>query len=123
MPDAIQHVINISELEEANAIKLGRSTDITLGRFSSIKSHCLLPDSPHETTEHVFCSARSSAGSRFSDRGDSGAWVFNRGGGLGGMIVGGHTQNPWSYVTPMTKIVEDVERQLECKLVLPDVFS
>ncbi len=37
------------------------------------------------------------------------------------MIVGGHLQNPWSYVTPMTKIFKDIENQLECKVVLPDV--
>ena len=120
MPKAILPVVPISEFEDAEpASKVGRTTNLTTGRFSFIKSHCRLPDSPHETKEHVFCSVHAV----FSDHGDSGAWVFNENGNLGGMLVGGHEQQTWTYVTPMTKIFEDIERQLGCKVMLPDPYG
>lgn len=39
------------------------------------------------------------------------------------MVVGGHQRLSWTYVTPMTKGIEDIENQLGCKVVIPDVVG
>lgn len=100
--------------------KFGRGSGFTRGRFSFIPSHVNVSDSPNETTEQIFVSL-SGGGDIFSYRGDSGAWVLNGKGQLGGMIMGGHLQNGGTYVTPISVVFEDIETRLGCKVTLPTV--
>lgn len=114
------HVEQVCEIKDVKTFsKFGRTTGFTNGQWSFIESHVTWPDSPHVTTEHVFCSTDGFA-TRFSSPGDSGAWVFDPKGHLAGMIIGGHMQNPWSYVTPISAIFEDIETRLGCKVTLVD---
>lgn len=114
------HVEQVCQIEDGKTFsKFGRTTGFTNGRWSFIDSHIAWDDSPHVTTEHVFCST-DGFGTRFSSPGDSGAWVFNSKGHLAGMIIGGHMQNPWCYVTPISVIFEDIEVRLGCKVTLVD---
>ena len=113
MSSVIRRVIPISDFKDARRVrKFGRTTGLTTGRFSFIKSQVLLSDYPCKTTEHVFCSPHG----LFSNFGDPGAWVFDEMGDLGGMVVGGHLQQ-WSFVTPLIRIFEDIE------VVLPDPYD
>lgn len=115
--DSVEQICEIDDEETVS--KFGRSTGFTKGRMSFIDSHVKWPDSPHVTTERVFGSVKGIA-APFGSKGDSGAWVFNSKGHLGGMIMGGHLQNPWTYVTPISVIFEDIESRLGCKVTLFD---
>lgn len=113
MPDAIQHVIKFGEGK--TAIKLGRSTDISLGRFSFIKSQCLLH------TVFVLLAVLLSVGS-------PNMGTLGRGFSIEA-VVSRKNDRCWAHPKPlelchtMTKIFEDIEEQLECKVVLPDIYD
>lgn len=99
---------------------------MTKGTFSEIKSHVRLPDSPGETTEHLYL--RSSGVGAFAELGDSGAWVLGQYGSLVGLVIAGEETlfgeeasfAGASYVTPISVIFRDIETMLNCTVSLPD---
>ncbi len=101
------------------AYKFGRTSGFTQGRLSFIRSHVRLPESSSETREQVFL-APSGSRHPFSEEGDSGAWVFDMLGNLGGLLVAGHLKTGWTYVTPISVVIADIEARLECKVMIPD---
>ena len=60
---------------DEEVVKFGRVTGMTNGTLNEIKSHVRLPDSPGETTEHLYVT--SSGSCSFAEQGDSGAWVLS----------------------------------------------
>lgn len=104
--------------QDDKAVKFGKSTGITRGRFSAIQSHVNLPNSPGETEEHLF--VNSSGNAPFSLPGDSGAWVLDASGRLGGLLIGGNESTNQSYVTPIYTVLKDIESRLGCRVTLPD---
>jgi len=105
------------DLEEDDmAVKFGRSSGFTRGTFSAIKSHCKLQYSLGETIEHLFVG--SGGLTPFGERGDSGSWVLGEKGQLGGMLIGGQEQHGWSYVTPISSVLDDIQVRLHCRVTL-----
>lgn len=98
------------------AFKLGRKTDLTKGVFSMIQAHCMLSGNPGETTENVFTS--SDISTPISLRGDSGSWVLTPEGQLGGLLIAGQEGKSYSYVTPISLVLADIEARLGCKVSL-----
>lgn len=105
--------------DEAKVYKFGRATLSTEGRFSHIQSEVKLPDSPHKTTEKVFI-ATGSHGKCFGTNGDSGAWVLDKDGKLGGLLIAGNPQMGLVYVTPIGVVFADIEARLSCKVKIAD---
>jgi len=102
----------------ARVYKSGRNTGFTEGCWSHLQSAVHLPDSPQETAEDVFL-ATGRRGACFANNGDSGAWVLNKKGQLGGLVVGGNPLLNWVYVTPISAVFADIESQIGCKISLP----
>lgn len=71
---------------------------------------------PGETTEAVFTSG--SISTPFSKKGDSGSWVLNSDGQLGGLLLAGQEGMSWSYVTPISVVLADIEARLDCTVSL-----
>lgn len=76
----------------------------------------MVSGNPGETTEDVFTSKNIS--SPFSKKGDSGSWVLNPDGQLGGVLLAGQEGMSWSYVTPISVVLADIEAKLECTVSL-----
>lgn len=62
-------------------------------------------------------------GENFSRPGDSGAWMTDEMGALGGIVIGGADMDGISYFTPIDEVVEDIERRLGCKVHLSEVLE
>jgi hypothetical protein len=105
--------------------KAGPATGRTEGNVDFIYPHVKFTDSPEETAEYTVVSPDHQLVVRFSDAGDSGAFVINKGGEVVGMVLGGTYGLPnvlegfesWggiytSYITPMPSVRETVERWL-----------
>lgn len=105
--------------DEAKVYKFGRATQSTEGHFSHLQSEVKLPDSPHKTTEKVSI-ATGSHGNGFGTKGDSGAWVLDREGRLGGLLIAGNPQIGLVYVTPIGVVFADIEARLGCKVKVAD---
>ena len=113
--DRVREICKLGEGQEV--YKSGRSTGFTEGRWSYLQSEVRLPNNPDDTSEVVFIATRN-LGSIFAVHGDSGAWVLNEKGHLGGMIIGGNPQMDWTYVTPISVVFADIEVRLDCKVRL-----
>lgn len=98
------------------AFKSGRTTGLTTAEFSRIKAQCMMSGNPGETTEAVFTSG--SISTPFSKKGDSGSWVLNSDGQLGGLLLAGQEGMSWSYVTPISVVLADIEARLDCTVSL-----
>jgi hypothetical protein len=55
----------------------------------------------------------------FGDKGDSGAWVLDKEGRLGGLFIGGNEATELCYVTPISVVLEDIQTRLGCSVTLP----
>lgn len=58
----------------------------------------------------------------FSLKGDSGAFILGLkepASSVAGMIIGGHVDKGWTYVTPMGTLIKDIEERTGCKVRLP----
>ncbi|KAI9837412.1 MAG: hypothetical protein M1837_002979 [Sclerophora amabilis] len=113
------------KLKKCNPYVLsGARTGISMGRFSEIDSNVEFRDEGMtnrvgKTTETVFVPSKTYV--RFSERGDSGAFVLDKSGRLCGMLLGGKLKNESvSYVTPMEVIFEDIENVTGRRVSLPD---
>ena len=102
--------------EKTPRFKFGRTTGLTIGVFSRIRAYCTIPGNPGETTEEVYTS--NDISTPFSLPGDSGSWVLNRRGQLGGLLLAGQEGMSWSYVTPISVVLADIEAKLECQVSL-----
>ncbi|KAK2757959.1 hypothetical protein FQN54_004365 [Arachnomyces sp. PD_36] len=95
--------------------KLGRTTGFTAGRYDGLRSiqlHTYQKDSSgnkimEETYEHTIV---GEPGKLFSDRGDSGAIIFDITCGSIGLLFGGNADTKASYFTPFPQLFEDVKR-------------
>lgn len=86
--------------------------------MNEIRSQVKLPGGPPGGTSE-WCYVGEDEVHSFSRQGDSGAWVTNIIGFLGGLLVGSHTAGGWGYVTPIQDVIEDIEGSLGCEVVLP----
>lgn len=105
--------------------KTGRTSGLTCGGFSHIKSYVRteLPvnsqnETPRQrnTLEYVFVSSYRAWGSRkmetFSQEGDAGAWLLDPFGALAGLIWG--TSGAGScYVTPIRELMTDIGKHMK----------
>lgn len=99
--------------------KGGSKTAWTQGTFNEIKSGVNMPGGPEGgTTEWCIV---GSDGRRFSEEGDSGAWVLAVNADLAGILIGGPTTTHCSYVTPIHEVIKDVEASLGCSVSLPEI--
>ncbi|KAI9861240.1 MAG: hypothetical protein M1813_005413 [Trichoglossum hirsutum] len=104
------------------AVKWGRTTGHTAGTFNSIKSDVHLPDSDGPSREWCFIGRNWGD---FGGLGDSGSFVLSKDGDLGGLLFGGSQRGlgefVLSYVTPITEVFSDIEKQLGYSVHLPEV--
>lgn len=96
-------------------VKFGKSTGITVGVVSGIKTDSRLPDSPAETCEYTVVGI---GGRKFANRGDSGAFVVQADGALVGMILGGCPDSKVTFVTPIDAVFEDIKAQTGWEVLL-----
>lgn len=101
-------------------MKIGRTTGLTVGKYSHIESHVCVSLEPNnldqtpairDTDEKVIV-RDPSWGSQisFSSPGDSGAWVIDDDGYLAGLIWGMNGIGA-CYYTPITDVVANIEKQ------------
>ncbi|KAI9761311.1 MAG: hypothetical protein M4579_001101 [Chaenotheca gracillima] len=97
--------------------KFSRDGSRTRGEFSFIKSNVNLANSA-PSKEWVFV---SSGELPFSTPGDSGTFVFDyqQPPAVGGMVIAGHKWWPWTYVTPIKVILDDIGEKLQGRVNLP----
>lgn len=107
----LQPFVGIPEASTA-LYKLGRSTEITRGSFSGLKSaHLNIPDGRggvhiEPTFEY---SVTSPSPYLFSDPGDSGALVFDYDSNCIGMIFAGNPISRVSYITLLPDLFTDIK--------------
>ncbi|KAM0230395.1 hypothetical protein ACHAP5_011398 [Fusarium lateritium] len=100
--------------------KLGATTGLSLGEFSSFAWEVSLKDASHlgyeKTTEYVFVYNHPSEGTLpFSGPGDSGSVVFDDDGGIVGLLFRGHQPNNadkntgYTFVTPIEYVINDIK--------------
>lgn len=112
---------------------MGRTSGITCGDFSHIKSYVRtempansqdeLPP-PRNTLEHVFVSSQRAWNYRemrhFSQEGDAGAWLLDFEGALAGLIWGNSGVGA-CYVTPISELMTDIGKHLRgVQVLLPN---
>ena len=104
---------------EDRGMKFGRTTGYTTGVLNTIRSHCILPNSDGESVEWCFLGNKCD----FSRKGDSGSFVLSGLGELGGVIIGGTTNNynNITYVTPIDVVFQDIEQRLGYTVHLPEI--
>lgn len=85
--------------------KRGRSTGLTWGTVNAIKVDIKLGDSVPHTAWYIVGSLTASA---FAEPGDSGAFVLDRYGAWCGIVFGGSDDGN-GYVTPVNRVVADIE--------------
>ena len=104
---------------EDRGMKFGRTTGYTTGVLNAIQSHCILPNSDGESVEWCFLGNKCD----FSRKGDSGSFVLSGLGELGGVIIGGTTDNynDLTYVTPIDEVFQDIEQRLGYTVRLPEI--
>jgi hypothetical protein len=91
--------------------KSGRTTLATSGEYSHIKHDLTMPE-VGMTSEVIIVG--SPKGRAFSDKGDSGAAVWEaESGDMVGLVWGGNSYTNVSYVTPISEILDDVRKQSE----------
>ena len=117
------------EFPYSDVFKVGRSTGLTVGHYSHVKSdvNLSLPlnDSDERdavprrrlTQEHVIVTEDPRNGEQFSRSGDAGSWVCDCWGTLIGMLLGSSASSV-SYFTPIRLIVEDIEERTGMKVEL-----
>ncbi|KAI9676543.1 MAG: hypothetical protein M1817_000702 [Caeruleum heppii] len=97
--------------------KGGKTTGWRTGVINDLRSQCHLNGGPDEGTSE-YCVKGVDA--KFSEAGDSGAWVLEPLlGVVTGMVIGGNKGGDWTYISPMKEIVADIERTLSGRVRLP----
>ena len=109
--------------------KIGRTTALTIGRYSHTESAVRIPLPPNSedgqgdaprfrvSSEHVLVVEGGNIGDVFSRGGDSGSWVFDEVGSLAGMVWGCSEGNA-TYYTPIDFIIADIEERTGKKVEL-----
>ena len=110
-------VVDVAELSmDDYVVKAGYSSGTTYGWFSHIKHDCNLPGNSSLTSEYVIVGHK---GRPFALKGDSGAFVLNRRGGLAGLLIAGHKDLNTAYVTPITEVMQDIQQVTGHQVTLP----
>lgn len=93
------------------AVLFGKTSEAKHGVFNAIDPRVIWPGLDQPTTEWSFV---GSEGDKFAAFGDSGAWVLNTRGALGGMLIGGPKgigHEGIGYVTPIVEVWKDIKAQ------------
>ncbi|EEP81066.1 predicted protein [Uncinocarpus reesii 1704] len=115
--DVIRPLVSNEDSGTDDLYKVGRSTRFTAGRYNGIKSaHVATKINEHGEQETKVTMEHAIVGisGRFSNPGDSGSFVFTRYGEVIGMIFGGHTQGPISYMTHISDLFDDIKAITGC---------
>ena len=108
--------------------KIGRTTGLTIGKFSAIESETNL-DVPLnyedrgeqkrklKSQAHVLVASQG-VDRPFTQGGDSGAWVCDTFGSLVG-LAWGNSASDATYCTPIGRILADIEARTGMKVELP----
>lgn len=101
--------------EELVGYKQGAATGPTVGMLSLGKTYCRTPGQPGRySTEYIFCGAPAYPTRSFAEQwGDAGAVVYDRKGGILGLVVSGQvpqqSKQGYTIVTPIEDIFEDIK--------------
>ncbi|KAK3298812.1 uncharacterized protein B0H64DRAFT_82952 [Chaetomium fimeti] len=108
--------------DKVSGYKMGASTRCTAGELSSVKTNCTIAEEKymvgrskkdHMSTEFVFAPTQLDPTIRFSNRGDSGAVVFDTFGRVMGLLFTGERPHQceagYSLVTPIEDVFADIK--------------
>lgn len=117
MPPLRTDILNPARALEEDLIvfKLGRSTGWTWGTLSGLRSASITTADEHGkenkivTMENVVTGRKH--GAPFSERGDSGSFVFDANLAVVGMVFAGDSNYGNAYIIPCAELFEDIKRQ------------
>lgn len=96
--------------------KTGRTTQLTTGEYGGVVQAMIARElGPHGqlqtkiTYEHTVVVVDTYSASPFSEPGDSGSFVYDRGGGVIGLLLGGWERKNSTYFTPIENIFDDIK--------------
>lgn len=95
--------------------KCGRKTGYTSGKYNALDTCRLFRKIVDGKEVDVITIEHTITGNPFSDRGDSGSLVFDRIGGVVGLIFGGHRQSPITFFTHFVDLFEDIKASTGAK--------
>jgi hypothetical protein len=96
--------------------KFGRTTHYTFGALSGILSD-YRSDDGFITDELMVLDIKVYRWTTFSDRGDSGSFVWDSDGYVSGMLWGGKEGSSQHYITPIQYLLEDIRQVCNAKEV------
>ncbi|KAK1142576.1 hypothetical protein N8T08_007552 [Aspergillus melleus] len=106
---------NDTLLHDEELYKCGRKTGYTSGKYNGLDT-CRLSRRIVDGKEvEVITIEHTITGNPFSDIGDSGALVFDRIGGVVGLIFRGHRQSPIIFFTHFIDLFEDIKASTGAK--------
>jgi len=117
LPDYLRRALTIEEInwkqnravEEGNKYvvwKFGRTTHHTFGIAAEIPSLYHWPDNKTVSDEWFIKDYKKSS---FSKNGDSGSFIWDRGGYVGGLLWGGRDELLGTYATPMEIVLQSIK--------------
>lgn len=104
---------------KGDVVKFRRNGAAKPGSFSHLQSRIRL-DHGEESKEMVFVSGPGE--DPFARRGDSGAFILglkDPAPSLVGMVIGGHIDKGWAYITPIRTLIKDIEKRTGRNVRLP----